>query len=146
MRRLLVLLSFALLPLALALAVGASGASHAVAATSGAKGTFCGASRCVALPPALAVTLSQRNESFSSAPTPKRTPFYRITIKASGEGFINRTIIWVPSARVWYLKEYVTPPNPGYWRSENPATTAALNRLATKIKPFPAPAHWMLPH
>jgi hypothetical protein len=89
-------------------------AGSSLGSTQDAAGKLCGAkSRCIRLPAALATTLSQRNESYRDVPTPRRAPYYRITIKARGEGYINRTIIWVPSAKAWWLKEYVTPPNPG---------------------------------
>lgn len=115
------------------------------ASTSGAKGRFCGASKCVTIPAALATALSQRNDSFQPASIPKPAPFYRITITATGEGFINRTIIWVPSRKLWYLKEYVTPTLPGYWRTENAETDAGLGRLVKMARPFAAPKHWVLP-
>jgi hypothetical protein len=126
---------------------GLVSAGSSLARAEGASGKLCGAeSRCVVLPAALATTLSQRNDSFSDVPTPRRAPYFRITIKARGEGYINRTIVWVPSARAWWLKEYVTPPNPGYWRSANPKTTPALTRLARKLRPFATPARWVVPH
>jgi hypothetical protein len=114
-------------------------------ATTGATGTFCGAAHCVRIPVSLAVPLSQRNESFVSVSAPKPAPFYRITIHATGEGYINRTILWVPSRKLWYLKEYVTPPLSGYWRTENARLDPALVRLAHSVRPFPAPKHWVVP-
>jgi hypothetical protein len=127
--------------------IAAFGASAVLAAHSGATGTFCGAgSRCTAIPLTLAVTLSQRNDAFHDVPAPRATSYYRIKITASGEGYINRTIIWVPSAKAWYLKEYVTPPLPGYWRNANPAATPGLLKLARKVRPFAPPRHWILPH
>jgi hypothetical protein len=114
-------------------------------ATTGATGRLCGATRCVRIPAALATPLSQRNEAFVSVSAPKPAPFYRITIKATGEGYINRTILYVPPRKLWYLKEYVTPPLPGYWRTENARLEPALGQLAHSVRPFPAPKHWILP-
>jgi hypothetical protein len=116
-----------------------------LAATTRATGTLCGATRCIRLPASLAVPLSQRNESFVSVSAPKPAPFYRITIHAKGEGYVNRTILWVPSRKLWYLKEYVTPPLAGYWRTTNVRLDPALTRLAGSVRPFPAPKHWIVP-
>jgi len=87
--------------------------------------------------------MSQRNESFSPAGAPRLAPYYRIHIKATGEGYINRTIIWVPSRKLWYDKQYTMPPLPGFWRTES--DRYQLRLLARVVKPFPAPAHWVLP-
>jgi hypothetical protein len=97
----------------------------------------------VAVPHALAISMSQRNESFNPASAPRPAPFYRIRIKATGEGYIDRTVIWVPSRKLWYDKQYTVPPLPGFWRTES--DHAALTRLAKSVKPFPAPTHWVLP-
>ena len=115
------------------------------AATSGAKGRFCGASKCVAIPPALATTLSRRDDSFQPASAPKPAPFYRITVTAKGEGYINRMIIWVPSRKLWFLKEYVSPPLSGYRRNANAKSDPGLAQLAKIVKPFAAPSRWVLP-
>lgn len=120
-------------------------AATSFATTDGAQGRFCGAASCVPIPAPLATTLSRRSESFQPASTPRPAPFYRIRIKATGEGYINRTIIWVPSRKLWFLKEYVTPSLPGYWRTENTSADRGLRRLARMVKPFPAPARWVLP-
>lgn len=114
-----------------------------VAATDGATGRFCGSTGCVAIPHALAISMSQRNESFSPASKPRPAPFYRIKIKAVGEGYVSRTIIWVPSRKLWFDKQYTTPSMTGFWRTES--DHSALKRLAAKARPFPAPAHWVLP-
>ena len=60
-------------------------ASHAsvVWAAGSAKGKLCGASGCVALPAALALQLSGRNDTFSSESTPKPSPYYKIVIQAT---------------------------------------------------------------
>jgi len=118
-------------------------AAPSVAATEGAKGRFCGRSGCVAIPHPLAISMSQRNESFSPASRPRPAPFYRIKIKAAGEGYISRTIIWVPSRKLWFDKQYALPPLPGFWRTES--DRSQLRRLARTVRPFPAPAHWVLP-
>ena len=44
-----------------------------------------------------------------------------------------------------WLKEYVTPPNPGYWRTANPETTPALTKLARKLSPLPTLSRWIVP-
>lgn len=114
------------------------------AATTGASGRFCGAGRCVRIPAALATALAQRNDAFQPASAPRPAPFYRINIAATGEGYINRTILWVPSRKLWYLKEYVSPPLPGYRRTENAGLDPALARLARLVRPL-RPTHWVLP-
>ena len=117
-------------------------AAPSAAATDGAKGRLCGRTGCVAIPHALAVGLAQRSESYSPASRPRPAPFYRIKIKGTGEGYISRTIVWVPSRKVWFSKDYVTPPLPGDWRTE---TKKRWLRLVTRtVKPFPAPAHLAL--
>ena len=110
-----------------------------------AKGKLCGASGCVALPPALALQLSQRNDTFSNRSAPKPSPYYKIVIQATGEGHTSRTILWVPSKKLWFDAEHVTPPLPGYWRTAR-ATTPALAAQAARVKLFPAPKRWVLPH
>ena len=118
-------------------------ASTAVGALAGARGTVCGGSGCVTLARPLAVALSQRNDTFSDVSQPKPSPYYRITIKASGEGFTNRTIIWVPSAKdEWFVEDYVTPPAPGYWRTPNRAVLSRLRSAVAKLRPFAAPTRW----
>jgi hypothetical protein len=86
----------ALLPVGAAVTGAVAGlvlAGPSLARTEDASVKLCGAARCIALPAALATTLSQRNDSFTDVPTPRRAPYYRITIKATGGGYINRTII-----------------------------------------------------
>src|SRR5262245_50241511 len=101
----------------------------ATPATAGATGRICGASRCVTLPRPLAIELSQRNDGFEPLATPRRAPFYRITIKATGHGYINKTIVWVPAAHAWFVEEHVANlPDTRYWRTEEKATRAALTR------------------
>ena len=114
-------------------------------AAGSAKGKLCGSSGCVALPPALALQLSERNDTFSNASTPKSAPYYKIVIQATGEGHIGRTILWVPSKKLWFDAEDVTPSAPGYWRTAR-ATSPALAALAEKVKMFAAPKRWILPH
>jgi hypothetical protein len=116
-------------------------AATSSAATDGATGRFCGTGKCVAIPRALAISLSQRNESFSPASAPRPAPFYRIRIKATGEGYINRTVIWVPSKKLWFDKQYTTPALPGFWRTESDRRDLRL--LARRVRPLPAPAHWV---
>ena len=115
-------------------------ATTSLAATEGATGRFCGVAKCVPIPRALAISLSQRNESFTPASAPRPAPFFRIRIKARGEGYIDRTVIWVPSRKLWYDKQYTIPPLPGFWRTES--DRAQLRLLARGTRPFPAPAHW----
>ena len=86
----------------------------------------------------------ERNDTFSSEATPKPSPYYRIVIQATGEGHISRTILWVPSKKLWFDAEDVTPPLAGYWRTAH-ATSPALTALAAKVKLFPAPKRWILP-
>jgi|SRR5690348_767085 len=130
--------------LLVALVVSAPHASVGWAA-GGAKGKLCGGSGCVALPAALALQLSERNDTFSSESTPKPSPYYKIVIQATGEGHISRTILWVPSKKLWFDAEDLTPPIPGYWRTAR-ATAPALASLTTKVRLFPAPKRWILPH
>jgi hypothetical protein len=108
-------------------------------------GFFCGSGRCIRIPVTLAKTLSQQNDAVKRVSAPKPAPFYRITITGSGEGDIHRTILWVPSRKVWYLKDDGTPRLPGYWRTENLRTASALRQLARLVKPVPAPKRWILP-
>ena len=115
-------------------------ATTAFAASEGATAHFCGAGRCIPISKSEATKLSQRNESFSPASAPRPAPFYRIKVKGTGEGYISRTIIWVPSRKLWFSKDYVTPPLPGDWRTET--TNRELRRLARMTKLFPAPARW----
>jgi hypothetical protein len=118
-------------------------AATSFATTQGATGRFCGAGKCVRIPAPIATTLSQRNEGgFEPASAPRPAPFYRIKIKATGEGYISRTIIWVPSRKLWFDKEYTIPPLPGFWRTENARTDRGLSRLTRMVRPFPPPAHW----
>ena len=117
-------------------------AATALAAATGAHGKVCGKTKCLVLPRSLATHLSQREGTYTSPRAPKPAPYYRIAIKASGDGYINRTIIWVPSRRLWFLKEYVTPPGPGYWRTDDPRVRAPLLRLVRRVKPHPAPTSW----
>jgi hypothetical protein len=116
-----------------------------VSAAGGAKGKLCGASGCVALPATLALQLSERNDTFSNASTPKPSPYYKIVIQATGEGHISRTILWVPSKKLWFDAENVTPLAPGYWRTAR-ATSPALAALTTKVRLFQTPKRWILPH
>lgn len=115
-------------------------AATASAASEGATARLCGAGKCIPISAPLATKLSQRYESFSPASAPRPAPFYRIKVKGTGEGYISRTIIWVPSRKLWFAKDYVTPPLPGSWRTET--TNRELRHLARMATPFPAPAHW----
>jgi hypothetical protein len=130
--------------LLVALVVSALHAS-VVWAAGGAKGKLCDASGCVALPATLALQLSERNDTFSSTSTPKPSPYYKIVIQGTGEGHISRTILWVPSKKLWFDAENVTPLAPGYWRTAR-ATSPALAALTTKVRLFPTPKRWILPH
>jgi hypothetical protein len=128
------------------LAVVACVATAASAAGS-ATGKLCGASGCVALRRALALQLSERNDAFSPANTPRPSPYYKIVIRASGEGHINRTILWVPSKKLWFDAEDVTPPLPGFWRTAGTTNDfPGLAAVAGKVKPYRAPKRWVLPH
>jgi hypothetical protein len=119
--------------------------ANVVWAAGSTKGKLCGASGCVALPATLALQLSERNDTFSSESTPKPSPYYKIVIQATGEGHISRTILWVPSKKLWFDAENVTPLAPGYWRTAR-ATSPALAALTTKVRLFPTPKRWILPH
>jgi hypothetical protein len=113
----------------------------AYALTPGASGKICGA-KCKTLTPALAKSLAQRNGAFSTTNAPKPAPYYRIVIKGHREGFISRTIIWVPSRKLWFDKQYVTPPIAGYWRTDQPSLRSKLKAFVRNLKPHPAPAKW----
>jgi hypothetical protein len=131
------------LTLVAALATAAAiGSTTALAAAPGAHGKICGASRCATLSIGLAKAISQRNGSFSPASAPKPAPYYKITIKAHGEGFIRHTIIWVPSRKLWFDKQYVTPPLAGYWRTDRASLRPKLEAAVKSVKPHAAPAKW----
>jgi len=115
-------------------------------ATGSATGKICGAAgRCLTLPRPLAIELSKRNGGFDSLATPRRAPYYRIEIKATGEGYISKTILWVPSAHVWFLKEHTRWPDAGYWRTDDKTTRAALTRVVRRLSPLPARRRWAPP-
>jgi len=124
---------------ATAAAIGITGA---FASTTGAHGKVCGAKKCIALPPRLAYALSQRNGSYSATGAPKPARYYRIVIKSKGEGFISQTILWLPRQKRWYDRQFLTPPLPGYWRTDDPAVRSKLRAIVRTLKPFPAPAKW----
>jgi hypothetical protein len=121
-------------------AVVSAASPDAQAATVHAR--LCGAKKCEALSASLAKYLGRRNGSFAPAKAPKPAPYYRIVVKEHGEGFVNRTIIWVPSRKLWYDKQYLSPPLAGYWRTDDVKLRPKLERLAHSFKPFPAPKHW----
>lgn len=115
--------------------------ASASAATPGATGKVCGV-KCKTLTSALAKSLAQRNGAFSNANTPEPAPYYRFIIKSHREGFISRTIVWVPSRKLWYDKEYVTPPLGGFWRTDQVSLRSKLKNFVRNLKPHPAPAKW----
>ena len=130
------------------LVVVACSASAASAAGS-ATGKLCGASGCVVLPRALALPLSEENDTFTPAGKPRPAPYYKIVIHGTGEGHLpNRTILWVPSKKVWFDAEDHTPYPPlRFWRSEGTAKDfPGLAALAGKLTPYAAPRRWVLPH
>jgi len=127
---------------AVGVAAVALGVTGALASTAGARGKVCGAKRCMTLPAALAYSLSQRSGSYSTTGTPKPARYYRIVIKSRGEGFISQTILWLPRQKLWYDRQFLTPPVPGYWRTEDPAVRSKLTTFVRKLQPFPAPAKW----
>lgn len=93
------------------------------------------------------MTLSQRTDVFSSAGAPRPAPYYRIVIKAALAEHIGRTILWVPSKKLWFDAEDVTPPLPGFWRTAGTAKDfPGLAALAGKVTLYPAPKRWVLPH
>ena len=127
----------------LGLAIAATIVTTATAGmTKTTHGKLCGKTKCVALPSALAIRLAQRNGAYSASSAPKPAPYYRIVIKSTGEGYISSTIIWVPSRKLWFDKQYLSPPLPGYWRTDDPKARPQFTALARKLKAFPAPAHW----
>jgi len=73
------------------LAVFASVATAAHTAGS-ATGKLCGASRCLVLPRALALSLSEQNDTVTSQGRAQTAPYYKIVIHGKGEGHMpNRT-------------------------------------------------------
>src|SRR5262249_39361488 len=91
------------------LVVVASGASAASAAGSATR-KLCGAPGCVVLPRALPLQPSEENDTFTPAAKPRPGPYYKIVIHGTGEGHLpNRTILWVPSKKVWFDAEDHTP-------------------------------------
>ena len=130
------------------LAVFASIATAAFAAGS-ASGKFCGASGCLVVPKALALPLSEQNDIFTPAAKPRPAPYYKIVIHGTGEGHMpNRTIFWVPSKKVWFDAQDHSPYGPlQFWRTAGTDKDfPGLNVLAAKVKLYPAPKHWALPH
>lgn len=94
------------------------------------------------LPSVLAESLAQRNGGFTNANTPRPTPYYRFVIKSHREGFITRTIIWVPSRKLWFDKEYVTPPLARFWRTDQVSLRSRLMAFVRNLNPHQAPAKW----
>ena len=94
------------------------------------------------LPAGLAYSLSQRNGGYNTTPAPKPARYYRIVIKSKGEGFISQTILWLPRQKLWYDRQFLTPPLPGYWRTDDPAVRSKLKAFVRKLKPYTAPAKW----
>jgi len=120
--------------------------ASAASAAGSATGKLCGASGCIALPRPLALRLSEQDDAFYPAQAPRPAPYYKIVIHATGEEHINRTILWVPSKRVWFDAKDLTPPLPGSWRSEGVKKDfPGLFALEGKVKLYPAPRHWVLP-
>jgi hypothetical protein len=134
-------LSGAVVLSALALGIAAASASdtHVTA-------QLCGPKTCVDLPSALAVQLSQRDDSFSPASKPKPRSYYKIKFKTDGtEGYVAGWLIWVPSKhrfRVWYD---VFPKLAPYWRTGNKEYEAQFMQAVNMgaVKPFPANRHYM---
>jgi len=121
----------------------------AASAAGSATGKLCGASGCLVLPRALALPLSEQNDTFTPAGTPRPAPYYKIVIHGTGEGHLpNRTILWVPSKKVWFDAEDHTPYDPiQFWRSAGTAKDfPGLAAFAAKVKLYPAPRRWVLPH
>ena len=130
------------------LAVFAYIATVASAAGS-ATGKLCGASGCLALPRALALPLSEQNDTYATAAAPRPAPYYKIVIHGTGDGHIpNRTILWVPSKKMWFDAQDHTPYPPSqYWRTAgNEKNFPGLAAFAAKVKLYAAPKRWALPH
>jgi hypothetical protein len=127
-----------LLALALGIAAASASDTHVTAQVCGVKG-------CADLPSALAVKLSQRDDSFSPKSKPKPLPYYKIRVKADGtEGYVSAVIIWVPSKhlfRTWYD---VFPKLSPYWRTGNKGYEMEFMQAvhAGALKPFPANRHY----
>jgi glyoxylase-like metal-dependent hydrolase (beta-lactamase superfamily II) len=121
----------------------------AASAAGSATGKLCGASGCVVLPQALALPLSETNDTFTSAGTPRPAAYYKIVIHGTGDGHIpNRTILWVPSKNVWFdAKDHTPYGSTEYWRTAGTAKDfPELAAFAAKVKLYPAPKRWVLPH
>ena len=69
------------------------------------------------IPAPIATLIAHRGDAFQPASTPRPAPFYRITITTIGDGNIGVAILWVPTRQLWYMKEHVSPPLAGYWRT-----------------------------
>jgi hypothetical protein len=127
-----------LLALALSIAAASASDTHVTA-------QVCGVKACADLPSALAVALSQRDDSFSPKSKPKPLPYYKIMFKTDGsEGYVSGVIIWVPSKhlfRAWYD---TFPKGPPYWRTGNKAYEAQFMQAvhAGAVKPFPSKRHY----
>jgi hypothetical protein len=126
-----------------------AGVATVASAAGSASGKLCGASGCRALPRALAMPLSEQNDAFTPAGRPRPAPYYKIVVHGTGDGHLpNRTIIWVPSKKVWWDAADHTPYAPlQFWRSEGTEKDfPGLAAFAAKVKPYPAPKRWALPH
>jgi hypothetical protein len=117
-------------------------AAGAYALTPGATGKVCGAKKCKTLTSALAKALGQRHGAYRTAKAPKPARYYLIVIKSHREGFISSKIIWVPSRKLWFDRQYLTPPISGYWRTDQKSLRSKLTAFVRHLKPYPAPAKW----
>ena len=117
-------------------------AASAYAVTPGATGKVCGATKCKTLTSALAKALGERNGAYSATSAPKPARYYRIVVKSHREGFISSTIIWVPSRKLWFDRQYLTPPVSGYWRTDEVSLRSKLTAFVRNLKPYPTPVKW----
>jgi hypothetical protein len=126
-----------------------AGVATAASAAGSASGKLCGASGCLVLPKALALPLSEENDTFTTVGKPGTAPYYRIVVHGTGEGHMpNRTILWVPSEKAWYDAQDHTPYGPlQFWRNAGTEKDfPGLAAFAAKVRPYPAPRRWVLPH
>src|SRR5262249_15054503 len=124
----------------LALAVAGPVAARTAHVHAVATGKLCGATRCVALPAALADRLSRRDDAFDNASQPKPASYYRIDVTRHTKYGIRQVFLWVPSRHLFRATDYLTPRIPSYWRSANAAAEPALAILSRGLKPL-TPSH-----
>jgi hypothetical protein len=116
-----------------------------VASAAGAKGPMptriCGSSGCVPLAePAAAALAEGLGSPFTLLAPPRPAPFYVIRLRRFDDND--------PVPRPWiFARGAIRIAQPGerpYWRTLPAGATTALNKLATRLAPYPASSGWRL--